>query len=353
MTMAMMDGVGGAPSTGMSRRRKAAMIVQMMIAQGRNLSLQELPEEVQLDLTRELSALKIIDRGTVHAVAEEFAQVLEDVGLTAPGSLGRVVDAMSETISPEAAARLKTEEAERRIAANPWAQISKLEVDDIVPIMQEESIEVAAVVLSKIPVPKAAQVLGKLPGDLARNITFAVSKTSGILPGAVSRIGQAIARAHCMKPAPAFPVTPDTRVGAILDSSGTKTREEVLEGLTNEDPDFADQVRKAIFTFADIATRVKAMDIPNLTRSVNGETLITAMTFALASGGGEAEAAEFILANMSQRMADQLREDIADRGKIRKSEGEEGMKEVVTAIRETVDAGQMQLIELDDDDEDE
>lgn len=351
MTMALADTTGAAPISGMSRRRKAAMVVQMMIAQGRNLSLQELPEEVQLDLTREITALKIIDRDTLHAVADEFAEVLERVGLTAPGSLGSAVEAMSETISAEAAARLRTEEAERRIAANPWAQIGKLENDDIVPIMEQESIEVAAVVLSKLPVPKAAQVLGKLPGDLARRITFAVSKTSGILPGAVSRIGQAIARAHCMKPAPAFPTAPDSRVGAILDSSGSKTREDVLEGLTSDDPNFADQVRKAIFTFADIAPRVRAMDIPNLTRSVNGDTLITAMTFALAAGSGEAESAEFILANMSQRMADQLREDIADRGKIRKAEGEEAMKEVVTAIRETVDAGQMQLIDLDEDED--
>ena len=335
----------------LSKRRKAAMIVQMMIAQGRSLSLQNLPEDIQLSLTRELGALRIVDRSTLHAVADEFSELLGQIGLAAPGTLDSVVDSLSGTISPEAAARIKSEEAERRIALDPWAQITSLEMEDLIPIMEDESTEVAAVVLSKLPVAKAAALLGKLPGDRARQVTFAVNQTREILPDAVRRIGQAIARSHCMKPTLAFGTAADARVGAILDSSGTSTREGVLEGLDTEDPKFAEDVRKAIFTFADITTRVRGLDVPNVTRAVNAESLITAMTFALSLGGKEAEAAEFILSNMSQRMADQLREDIGDRGKIRNSDGEAAMKSIITAIRDAVDTGEMQLIELDEDDE--
>ena len=339
-------------ASGLSKRRKAAMIVQMMIAQGRSLSLQNLPEDVQLSLTRELGTMRIVDRSTLHAVADEFSEILDQIGMAAPGSLDNVVEVLSDTISPEAAARIKSEEAARRIALDPWAQITRLEIDDLIPIMDEEATEVSAVVLSKLPVAKAATLLGKLPGDRARQVTFAVNQTREILPDAVRRIGQAIAQTHCMKPTPAFGTGADARVGAILDSSGASTRDGVLEGLDTEDPKFADDVRKAIFTFADISTRVRGLDIPNVTRAVNADSLITAMTFALSLGGNEAEAAEFILSNMSQRMADQLREDIGDRGKIRKSDGEAAMKSIITAIRDSVDAGEMQLVELDEEEED-
>ena len=336
---------------GLTPRRKAAMVVQMMISQGRGLSLKDLPETVQLNLTRELASLRMVDRDTMYAVAEEFSEVLDRIGLSAPGSIDKAVATLMDHISPEAAARLKSEEAAKQVAANPWAQISKLDNAALVPIFEEESIEVSAVVLSKLPVMKAAAVLGMLPGDQARRITFAVSQTRDILPDAVNRIGQAIARAHCMKPSPAFETGPDARVGAILDSSKPTTREEVLEGLTSEDPEFADQVRKAIFTFADIPTRVRGLDIPNVTRSVDADMLTTAMTYALSLGNAEAETAEFVLSNMSQRMADNLREEIGDRGKIRKSDGEEAMKAIITRIREAVDAGEMQLVELDDEED--
>lgn len=355
MSFAVTDPMTTTPGTippPMTNRRKAAMVVQMMIAQGRGLSLRDLPEEVQLSLTRELAELRIVDRTTMHAVAEEFAGVLEQIGMAAPGTLDGAVSALVDHISPEAAARLKSEEAARRIAADPWAQITKLDVADLVPIMEEESTEVAAVVLSKLPVARAAMLLGKLPGEQARRITFAVAQTRDIMPDAVSRIGQAIALAHCMKPSPAFSAAPDERVGAILDSSGPSIREDVLEGLTSQDPDFADQVRKAIFTFADINARIRGLDVPNLTRAVDGDILITAMTYGLSLGGGEATSAEFILSNMSQRMADQLREDIGDRGKIRKSDGEEAMKSVISRIRESVDAGEIVLVDLDEEEDD-
>ena len=340
------------PPPTLTSRRKAAMVVQMMISQGRGLSLKDLPETVQLNLTRELGTLRMVDRDTVNAVAEEFAQLLDQVGLSAPGSLDGAVTALMDHISPEAAARLKSEESARLIAADPWAQITKLEIEELVPIMQDESTEVSAVVLSKLPVAKAAALLGKLPGEQARRITFAVSQTKGILPGAVNRIGQALAQAHCTKPIPAFDAGPDARVGAILDSSGPATRDDVLEGLTEQDPTFADQVRKAIFTFADIPTRVRGLDVPNVVRAVDGDLLTTAMTFALSLGGAEAESAEFIMSNMSQRMSDTLREDIGDRGKIRKSDGEDAMKSIIASIREAVDAGQMQLVDLEDEEDD-
>ncbi len=336
---------------GLSRRRKAAMVVQMMLAQGRNLSLKDLPEDVQLNLTRELGALRIVDRETMYAVAEEFAATLESIGLTAPNGVEDAVEALSEQISPETAARLKAEEAARRIAADPWAQITRLESEELLPILQDEGTEVAAVVLSKLPVAKAATVLGMLPGEDARRITFAVNQTSGILPEAVMRIGQALALTHCVKPIPAFDAAAEARVGAILDNSGSATRDGVLEGLTSDDPDFAEQVRRAIFTFADIPARIKPVDVPNITRSVNNDVLITAMTFSLSLGGNDAEAAEYILANMSQRMADQLREDIGERGRIRRSEGEEATKAITTAIKDSVEAGQMRLIEPDEDED--
>ena len=57
------------------------------------------------------------------------------------------------------------------------------------PVVENESTEVAAVVLSKLNVPKAAELLGAIPGPRAREITYAVSQTNGVTPSAFNRIG--------------------------------------------------------------------------------------------------------------------------------------------------------------------
>lgn len=330
---------------GLTRRRKAAMIVQMLLAKGQRLSLADMPEEMQLNLTRELARLRIVDRHTMHAVAEEFAATLGEVGMANPGGIDGAVAALADQISPSAAAQLKSEESRRRVAMDPWAQIVSLATEELKPIVETESIEVSAVVMSKLPVPKAAALLGMIPGDHARRITFAMNQTRGILPDAVARIGHALAVAHCMRPVPAFPAGAEKRLGAILDSSGAITRDSVLAGLGEQDPAFAEQVRRAIFTFRNIAQRVEARDVGTVVRGVDGATIVTALTVALANGGADAETAEFILANMSQRMADQLREEIGERGKVRASDGERAMKEVVVAVKSAAERGDLTFVE--------
>ncbi|NDV01041.1 flagellar motor switch protein FliG [Pseudoroseicyclus sp. CLL3-39] len=336
---------------GLSRRRKAAMVVQMLLRDGTDISLSKLPEEVQLDLTRELGQLKVIDRATVEAVANEFLNDLESVGLTAPGGLEGALATLRDRLSPAAAARLHRETPSG--ATDPWSLVAALKVEHLVPIMENECTEVAAVTLSKLPAGKAAELLGKLPGERARRVAFAVNQTSGISPAAVARIGRALAAEYGERPPTAFADMPEARLGTILNSSQPKTRDEVLEALDAEAPDFAKGVRKAIFTFANISDRVQPLDLPKVTRNVENDTLVTALAGAAQTGGDEGAAAEFILSSLPGRMAEALREGVAERGRVKKAEGEAAMADVVTAIRAAVEAGEISLIDVGDDEEDE
>ena len=333
----------------LSRRRKAAVVVQMLLADGQKLSLSSMPEHVQLNLTRELADLRLVDRDTMRLVAAEFARDLERVGIAVPGGVEAALQRLADQISPAAAARIRTELSDGE--EDPWVQILALDPDQLVPIMEEESVEVAAVVLSKLPVAKAANLLGLLPGETARRITYAVSQTGEVRADAVQRIGTAIARSHCARPIPVFEAPPGKRVGAILNSSMASTRDNLLEGLNSDDPSFADQVRKSIFTFSDIPARVQKADVPKITRALEESELVVALTAALATGDTLAETAEFVLGNMSQRLADALREQIAEQGKIKRARGEEAMSALVAAVRDAADAGELSLIEPEDDED--
>ena len=77
-------------------------------------------------------------------------------------------------------------------------------------------------------------------------------------------------------------------------------------------------------------------------RAANPETLLTAL--AGATEEKDARAAEFLLSNMSSRMADSLREEIAERGAVKPRDAEVAMTEIVAAIRELQRAGEMALI---------
>ncbi len=331
----------------LTRRRKAAMVVHMMISEGNDLSLSELPGPLQETLTEELGAIRLVDRDTVAAVATEFVAELEAIGLTAPGTKDAAIMALSDHLSPDLANKLRQELSSVR-NGDHWPLIADLPVDRILPIMLNESIEVGAVALSKLPVTKAAEILGKTPGDRARRITFAMSQTADIKPDAVDRIGKALFADYSKPRELAFEKEPPLRLGAILNSSPSDTREDVLEGLGTQSPDFASAVRKAIFTFKDIAQRVKGTDIPGCIRSVDAEAMTIAIAAALASDDAAiTTSAEFILENISQRMATQMREDAEERGNVKKADAEKAMNEITKAIRDMVDSGSIALIDPD------
>ncbi|MCK0094178.1 flagellar motor switch protein FliG [Yoonia sp. F2084L] len=336
----------------LTRRRKAAMVVQMLIDDGATLSLDQLPETLQLALTDELGALRRVDKATVSAVAEEFTAELEAIGLTGSGTRDGAIVALADHLSPTLADQLRAQLDSVR-NGDHWPIVVDLSVDRIIAIMCAESIEVCAVALSKLPFGKAAEVLSKTPGDRARRITYAMSQTENITPDAVRRIGAALAQDYGQQRDIAFDKAPVQRLGAILNSTATDTREDVLEGLGGTDPDFASDVRKAIFTFKDIASRVKPTDIPNCIRDVEGDVLITALAATLTGEEALANSAEFILGSLSQRMAGQLREDADERGRVKKTDAEKAMAAVTASIREKADAGVITLIDPDEADDEE
>ena len=123
----------------------------------------------------------------------------------------------------------------------------------------------------------------------------------------------------------------------------------MLTALNEEDAEFADIVRQSIFTFAHIPARVAARDVPAILRGVEQTSLITALAGAAADD--EKASVEFILSNISSRMADNLREEMAERGRVKQSEAEEAMTEIVGAIRTLVDDGTLTLVEPEEDED--
>ncbi len=328
----------------LTRKQKAAIIVRLLLAEGVKLSLADLPEALQAELAQQIATMRFVDRVTLKAVIDEFVAEIEDVGLSFPGGLEGALSVLDGTISAATASRIRKA---RGIVfhGDPWSTITALAPDRLMPVLEEESVEVAAVLLSKLKVSTAAELISRLPGPRARRVAYAVSLTGAIEPQVVERIGRSLAEQLDAQPARAFAEGPVERVGAILNFASGATRDEVLQGLDEEDAAFAEEVRKAIFTFANIPARIDPRDVPKITREVDQAVLITALAGAT---GALTPSAEFILGAMSKRMADQLREEMENLGTVKPREAEEAMNAVVNAIRELEAAGEILLIADDE-----
>lgn len=336
-----LGGAGAASHVHLSRRAKAAIVVRLLVNNGADIPLEDLPDELQAKLTQQMGTMRTVDRDTLASVVDEFAQEIEKIGLSFSGGIEGALNALDGKISKQTADRLRKEAGVRKYG-DPWERLRDLGPDKLLPVLETESTEVAAVLLSKLDVKRAAELLGKLPGPEARRITYAVSQTSAVTPDAVDRIGLALATQLDAEPLRAFENGPVERVGAILNSTTSTTRDDVLAGLDETDAGFAEMVRRAIFTFANIPQRIASRDIPRVVRGLDQEALVTVL--AGAGAAGMQASADFILENMSGRMADQLKEEVQERETIKTSDMEEAAAIIVQAIREMEAAGDLLLI---------
>jgi flagellar motor switch protein FliG len=324
--------------------QKAAIAVRLLLADGIRLPLERLPEALQSALAEQIATMPPVSRGTVETVARELADQVAEIGLSFPDGLDGALTLLEGHISAEAAGRLRSRSGGTG-PADPWPAIAALEAPRIAALIEAESVEIAAVTLSRLPVPRAAEVLGLIPGARARRIAYAVSQTGAIAPEALQRIGLAIAEGLDDAGTAGFDNGPVEKVGAILNFSPAATRDDVLQGLEETDAAFADQVRKAIFTFTHIPTRIDPRDVPKIIRGIDQAQLVMALAGAK---GPDEKAAQFLLANISQRMAGTLRDEIAAVTKLVAKDVEAAQGAIVAAIRALESQGELFLVAVED-----
>ena len=320
---------------------KAAIIVRLMLAEGAPLPLSALPEQHQTRLAEQMAQMGLVDRATLADVVGDFLTALDATGLTFPDGLDGAIALVDGHISPNAASRL------RRLAAStaksdPWERIAALPPNDLLPLIGEEAPETAAVALSKLPVGRAADLLAQMPGDRARRVALAMSRTGATAPETLHRIGQALLAQLDARPPRAFASGPVDRIGAILNVSPSATRDDVLSALDEADAAFAEQVRKAIFTFAHIPARIAPRDLPRMLRAVDAATLNTAFAAAQADPA-LAPVVEAVFAALSPRMVQQFRDDMAARGSVTPKDADAAFTAIVSAIRQLEAAGELTL----------
>ena len=320
--------------------QKAAVFVRLLLTQGLSPAIDRLSPAQQERLTQSMANLGHINRDTLGAVVREFAEALDNMALTFPSALSDAVALLEPHLSAKAQEAL-SEKAALHDGTDPWTQLAAMEAETLRPILSRESAGICAIRLSKIGVAKAAQLLAALPEDRAPAVAHAVSLTATISPQTIETIGETLLNQIRSTPRSAFKASAVDRVGAILNSATGVTRDAVLEGIIARDALFGEEVRRAIFTFDHIPRRIDPKDVPKIIREVESDSLVTALAAGLETAP---LSVEFLLENMSKRMAEQLREEAEGRGTPRVEEGEAAQARIVTAIRDLESAGELLLV---------
>jgi len=214
-------------------------------------------------------------------------------------------------------------------------QLKWMDPKAIAEMIRFEHPQIIAIVLSYLDTDQAAGVLNEMKEEVRSDIIQRIATMEGIQPNALQELDHILekqfAGASGVKSSTLGGVKTAANILNLLDAS-----EEVMEKITDDDEDLAQELQDMMFVFDNLID-VDDRGIQTLLREVASEQLLLALR------GADERLSEKIFRNMSKRAAEMLRDDLEAAAPVRLSDVEAAQKEILTIARRLADAGEIML----------
>lgn len=325
-------------------RKKAAAL---LITLGKERSaevLRHLSDEDIERLTWEISAMGELQPDQRKEVVDQFEQSAVARNVISLGGLEYAEDLLRLALGEEKA----TELIDRLSATSPtvpFGFLRHLNVQQLVNFLSNEHPQTIALLTSFLQSEKAAQVLAGLEPEMAADVAQRIALMDRANPEIVNEV-EAVLRRKLS--AVLQPTRQTQTVGGIevlvqlLKQSSRMTEKTIIEALEDNEPDLAEQVKKRMFVFENIAA-LYDRSIQRILREVEVRDL------ALALKATPETVKDCILRNMSTRAAQMMKEDMEASGPVRLRQVEEAQQRIVEVIRRLDEAEEIVIARGGDD----
>ena len=217
--------------------------------------------------------------------------------------------------------------------ANVWAKLSRQDGTLIASLVQRESPQVIALILSRLSPDAAANTVRALPRTLATDALKRLLNLGEIHPAALRALEMVLENSLTQSKSGKL-AGGHEHVARIFDSLDSGAESTLLSSLDSAEPGAGEKIRALMFTFDDLA----ALD-PGSLQTILGSVDRAVLTVALK--GASPTVSEAFFKNVTQRAGDLLREDIAAVGPVRRSEIDAARAEVLQVARALVKRGDL------------
>ncbi|MEL6679354.1 MAG: FliG C-terminal domain-containing protein [Pseudomonadota bacterium] len=318
---------------------KAAVIIAALGAEQASAFLADLPEPLLRKVARAISRLRRVPIALLQQIVEDFLAELErDTGVYGGSEEARKL--LSAVVDEKTVKRIMSD-VDGNVRRSIWDQLGACSEVAVARFLQAEHPQTAAVILSELRPDKAAGILERLDEEMARITVLRLSRVPQLDDEVMALIEDVIVRdfLSALQQEMAT-VKPADLIGGLMNNVSTTSREKLLRHLEEKKPEFAREVLKVMFTFADIELRVEPRDVSAVIRGVEEPVLMAALKSADSAG---ISSVSFILNNISKRLSERYREELAAMPDVKPKEGDQAQAQVIAAIQQLAKSGEIKL----------
>lgn len=235
-----------------------------------------------------------------------------------------------------------------------WEKIEKIPPKKLIAYFEDKSPTVLGIAMQMLSPDISSELAGELDGDLVREAILMMATSGRPNPLAVEAVEEMLDKALLAKsPTGGDDAAADDEgnpnadaVAGILNRLTNKRRENVLEALNATlDGDNMGEIASKVLSFEALEYRLPRNAIPVIFREVAEKELLTAMKYALSLNN---PVADYMLNNISQRLAATYREKMEEMTDIEEEDGEKAQSAVICKLLAMVEDGRVELLDAPD-----
>ena len=317
-----------------NKQKAAALMIALGPESAARIFKSMRDEEVE-GMTLEIARLGKISSEERRNVVAEFHEMCMAQEVISEGGIDQARKALEAAFGADRAAEM-VGKVVTALQVLPFDFVKKTDPTQLLSFIQDEHPQTIALILSHLKANQAAQVLSGLPQEQRAEVARRIAIMDRTPPEVVREIERVLER----KLSSAVVTQNFTAVGGVkslvevLNWVDRTTEKTILESLSENSPDLAEEVKKLMFVFEDVVMLDDA-SIQKVLREVDGKEL------ALALKGISEEVQSRIYRNMTERAATMLKEDMEFMGPVRLRNVEEAQQRIVGIIRRLEEQGEI------------
>jgi len=311
--------------------RKAAVLMAALGSDRAANVLQLLGEDEIESLSLEMAKLSPVGAETTDSIFGEIAAAA-GAGRGASGGVDFVRRVIERALGPERAAELLGRLSPRE-ETRPFEFLRRVPPEQLASFLRNESAQTVALVLASLNTALAAQVLANLPESMQSDIALRIARMGQTSAQVIKQIEDVIRQKLTSVVHQEYSAAGGTKALAeILNHADRSTERNVLDHLATADSELADEVRSMLFVFEDIV-KLDERAVQQVLREADQKDLVLALR------GVPDAVKEVVLANMSERGATMLKEEMEIQQPQRKRDVDEAQSRIVAVVRRLEEAG--------------
>ena len=317
--------------------RKAAILMVTLGADASAGIMRQLGEDEIEELTVEISKIRELTPSTVEGVLEEFSQLAQARSYIVQGGVSYAREVLLKAVGTT-----RTDEILERLQVSLQPQlfgaVRKTDPKHLSDFIRREEPQTIALILANLEAEMAAQVVTNLPPETRIDVVQRLATMEMTSPEVIKQIDQVLERRLATLFSQEVSIVGGAKaVAEILNRVDRTAEKQIFEGLEPANPQLAEEIRRLMFTFDDIA-RLDDRSMQRLLKEVDQKELARALKAA-------AEAvAQKIFANLSERAQTMLRQEIEYLGPVRLRDVEDAQGKIVRIVRALEEAGEIVVL---------